>query len=58
MVFQRSDQPLTAMILILPDASLMSVAATLDPMRAANRVSAGPRRRHHGTASGQPAVDP
>lgn len=39
MVFQHSDQPLTATILILPDASLMSVAATLDPMRAANRVS-------------------
>lgn len=39
MVFQRSDQPLKATILILHDASLMSVAATLDPMRAANRVS-------------------
>lgn len=39
MVFQPTDQPLEAVILILPDASLMSVAATLDPMRAANRIS-------------------
>lgn len=39
MVFQQSSQPLTATILVLPDASLMSVAATLDPMRAANRTS-------------------
>lgn len=39
MVFQQSTAPLTATILVLPDASLMSVAATLDPMRAANRIS-------------------
>lgn len=39
MVFQPSEQPLDAVILILQDASLMSVAATLDPMRAANRIS-------------------
>ena len=38
-VFQPSNQPLTVTILVLPDASLMSMAATLDPMRAANRIS-------------------
>lgn len=37
-LFQRSDQPLCATILVLPEASLMSLAATLDPLRAANRV--------------------
>ncbi|GGF74226.1 AraC family transcriptional regulator [Paracoccus acridae] len=39
MLFQQSSQPLTVTILVLPDASLMSIAATLDPMRAANRIS-------------------
>lgn len=39
MLFQRSDKALRATILVLPDASLMSLAATLDPMRAANRIS-------------------
>lgn len=39
MVLQQSDQPLTVTILILPEASLMSLAATLDPMRAANRTT-------------------
>lgn len=39
MVLQRSDQTLTVTILVLPDASLMSLAATLDPLRAANRIS-------------------
>lgn len=38
-VFQPSSQPLTVTILVLPEASLMSMAATLDPMRAANRIS-------------------
>lgn len=38
-VLQPSGQPLTVTILVLPDASLMSMAATLDPMRAANRIS-------------------
>ncbi len=39
MVFCPSGQPLEVTILVLPDASLMSMAATLDPMRAANRIS-------------------
>lgn len=39
MIFDQSDQPLTATILVLPDASLMSLAATLDPLRAANRIA-------------------
>lgn len=38
-IFQASNQPLAVTILVLPDASLMSMAATLDPMRAANRIS-------------------
>ncbi|WP_314189229.1 GlxA family transcriptional regulator [Paracoccus yeei] len=38
MIFQPSDRPLQVTILILPEASLMSLAATLDPMRAANRI--------------------
>jgi transcriptional regulator GlxA family with amidase domain len=41
-VFQPSGQPLAVTILVLPDASLMSMAATLDPMRAANRISGQP----------------
>lgn len=41
MIFQPSDHSLRATILVLPDASLMSLAATLDPMRAANRISGG-----------------
>ncbi|MDB6179948.1 GlxA family transcriptional regulator [Paracoccus fistulariae] len=39
MIFAQTDEPLTATILVLPEASLMSLAATLDPMRAANRIS-------------------
>ena len=38
-VFYRSNNMLTVSLLILPDCSLMSVACTLDPMRAANRIS-------------------
>jgi transcriptional regulator GlxA family with amidase domain len=38
-IFRQSSQPLAVTILVLPDASLMSMAATLDPMRAANRIS-------------------
>ncbi|MBC9245784.1 GlxA family transcriptional regulator [Paracoccus sp. 11-3] len=41
MIFERTDETLTATILVLPEASLMSLAATLDPMRAANRISGG-----------------
>lgn len=40
MPFETSDQALAITILLLPDASLMSLAATLDPMRAANRIAA------------------
>ena len=39
MIFQPSDRPLAVTLLILPDSSLMSVASTLDPLRAANRVT-------------------
>lgn len=39
LLFQPSDQRLDATILVLPEASLMSLAATLDPMRAANRIA-------------------
>ncbi|SMO46672.1 GlxA family transcriptional regulator [Paracoccus laeviglucosivorans] len=41
MLFQQSDLQLRVTILVLPDASLMSLAATLDPLRAANRISGG-----------------
>ncbi|MBM3604890.1 MAG: GlxA family transcriptional regulator, partial [Alphaproteobacteria bacterium] len=47
MVFQQSNQPLSVTILVLPEASLMSVAATLDPMRAANRISGQESYRWH-----------
>lgn len=40
MPFETSDHALDITILLLPDASLMSLAATLDPMRAANRIAA------------------
>jgi AraC family transcriptional regulator, glycine betaine-responsive activator len=40
MLFESSDETLDITILLLPDASLMSLAATLDPMRAANRTAA------------------
>lgn len=39
-LFESSDTPLDITILVMPDASLMSLAATLDPMRAANRIAA------------------
>src|SRR5699024_8216582 len=39
MVLQQSDQTLTVTILVLPEASLMSLAATLVPRRAANRTT-------------------
>ncbi|MCZ0963814.1 GlxA family transcriptional regulator [Paracoccus benzoatiresistens] len=38
-IFQPSSKPLAVTILVLPESSLMSMAATLDPMRAANRIS-------------------
>jgi len=37
-IFNSSDAPLSVTVLVLPDSSMMSVACTLDPMRAANRV--------------------
>jgi transcriptional regulator GlxA family with amidase domain len=39
MIFERSVTPLGATLLVLPQSSLMSLAATLDPLRAANRVT-------------------
>lgn len=39
MIFEGSEDPLDITLLVFPDASLMSLAATLDPMRAANRVA-------------------
>jgi len=38
-MFAPSDLPLAVTVLVLPGASMMTVAATLDPMRGANRVS-------------------
>ena len=39
MIFEGSEDSLDITLLVYPDASLMSLAATLDPMRAANRVA-------------------
>ncbi|RRD25403.1 GlxA family transcriptional regulator [Brucellaceae bacterium VT-16-1752] len=39
MIFEPSDEQLSVTLLVLPDSSLMSLAATLDPMRGANRVT-------------------
>ena len=36
-LFARSDEPLEVALLVLPQASIWEVAATLDPMRSANR---------------------
>ncbi|MCS0495516.1 GlxA family transcriptional regulator [Ancylobacter sp. MQZ15Z-1] len=38
MVFTHSDEPLDVTLLLFPGLSLLSLAATLDPMRGANRV--------------------
>ncbi|HFC05123.1 MAG TPA: GlxA family transcriptional regulator [Rhizobiales bacterium] len=38
-IFSFSDQPLTVSLLVLPECSMLSVACTLDPMRAANRIA-------------------
>ncbi len=37
MLFEASTDPLDVSVLILPQSSMMSVASTIDPMRAANR---------------------
>jgi transcriptional regulator GlxA family with amidase domain len=39
MMLETRADPLDVTLLVLPDASLMSLAATLDPMRAANRLA-------------------
>lgn len=39
MIFEPSEDPLAITLLVLPDTSLMTLAATVDPMRAANRVA-------------------
>ena len=36
-IFAPSSQPLTLALLVLPQASILKVASTLDPLRAANR---------------------
>lgn len=36
-IFAASQQPLTLALLVLPQASILEVASTLDPLRAANR---------------------
>ena len=38
-IFSPSDAPLVVTVLILPGSSMMSVACTIDPMRAANRMA-------------------
>ena len=38
MIFAHSDSPLNVTLLLFPGLSLLSLAATLDPMRGANRV--------------------
>lgn len=44
MIFAPTDNPLHVSILVLPEASLMTFATTVDPMRAANRLSG---RKHY-----------
>ena len=39
MIFQATDRRLELTLLVLPGSSLLSVASTLDPLRAANRVT-------------------
>ena len=42
MIFQPSAKPLHVGLLLLPESSMMSLASTLDPMRAANRFARRP----------------
>ena len=37
-IFSASDQNLRVCLLVLPESSMMSLASTLDTMRAANRI--------------------
>ncbi len=39
MIFEPADDPLAITLLVYPDTSLMTLAATVDPLRAANRVA-------------------
>src|SRR5271157_5081194 len=45
MIFAYSDSPLNVTLLLFPGLSLLSLAATLDPMRGANRVLGRPAYR-------------
>jgi transcriptional regulator GlxA family with amidase domain len=42
MILAHSDSPLNVTLLLFPGLSLLSLAATLDPMRGANRVLGRP----------------
>jgi AraC family transcriptional regulator, glycine betaine-responsive activator len=44
-IFAHSDEPLNVTLLLFPGLSLLSLAATLDPMRGANRVLGRPAYR-------------
>ena len=39
MIFETSDEPLAVTLLVYPETSFMTLAATVDPLRAANRVA-------------------
>ena len=39
MIFTASDAPLSLDLLVLPDVSLLSLAAVMEPLRGANRVA-------------------
>ena len=41
-IFAPSEEPLAVTLLLLPDSSMMSLASTLDPLRAANRLARRP----------------
>ena len=41
-IFSPSEAPLAVTLLLLPESSMMSLACTLDPMRAANRMARRP----------------
>lgn len=55
-IFLRTDQPLNVAVLVLDDCNMLSLAAGVDPMRAANRLA---KRRlfdwSYVTATGSPA---
>ena len=56
-IFTASDQSLKVVLLLIPESSMMSLASTLDTMRAANRIS--DKALFHWkivTLDGQPAV--